>query len=168
MTPLIKKHRWSCSTASLAMVLDEPEENLFSEIGHNGSKILDPLMVEPLGREGFHIQELIDYCLVSGFSATSYQVVPCSQIGEVEHPIHSNKRTDRFIEFVQNAEGIIQCMTTSGKFHAVAFSEGTIVDPDSADTFDVNTACDATSFFTIFSKQGLYPRELLIVEKMNG
>ena len=166
MKTMTKKHRWSCTTASLAMILEEPEENIFDEIGHDGSRMIDPQMPEPLGRVGFHPQEIIDYCLAAGYSATPYQVLPCSLVAGIEVPIENEYRIDRFVRHLQFAEGVVFCRTVNDRHHAMAFSKGEVVDPDTARVIDLRGCEDNDQVFKMFADYGFYPLEILIVEKM--
>ncbi len=69
---------WGCLLASAAMVLDIDREKLIKLIGHDGGEIVFPDQPEPMKRQGFHIQEIIDVAVRMHFSVMPIEVIPSS------------------------------------------------------------------------------------------
>lgn len=141
MLPQIKPHRWSCLATSFAMVLDIPVPKLFELMGHDGGEVVFPELREPLCRRGIHVQEVITALWDLGFSATPFELYPRSQTTpggpilaiQFEPGPDGNKR--RFISQIQLGMGVLECVTSTGNGHAIAFDSSQLVDPDHGDSF---------------------------------
>jgi len=81
-----KPERRMCLPTSFAIALDMPVEAVLAEIGHDGGKIVNPLLPEPLCRAGFHVQELIDVCLRHGLAVTPIELCPVLSPGPRYEP----------------------------------------------------------------------------------
>lgn len=114
---------WSCVPTSFAMVLGIPVSNLFSEIGHDGSEMIDG------SEKGFHIQECI-YCAARrGYSVTPLQFKPVAT---------PDGRSMRYYDFEKEIVNIMRwsCGVITGiglhsnQRHAVAWNAGVAHDPN--------------------------------------
>lgn len=120
---------WSCLLASMAMVLDRSTEKLIEAIGHDGSEIMFPDLLEPAKRRGFHIQEFISLILESGYAVTAIEVLPYSTPdGEHEFPINFPNFENRFWNLTYCVPGIFTGMRPQRR-HAVAWDGYKIYDP---------------------------------------
>lgn len=63
-------NKWSCLIDSFAMAMDQPAHRLIEVIGHDGSR---RCYKDESFRQGFHIQECIECCLIAGFACTEIQ-----------------------------------------------------------------------------------------------
>ncbi len=61
---------WSCLPTAFAMVLDIPVNQVIQEIGHDGSEITWPELIEPFKRRSFHLQEMSKVCLSKNLNIT--------------------------------------------------------------------------------------------------
>ena len=98
MRLLRKPERWMCLPASFAMALDVPLEDIFKEIGHDGSNVAWPHLPEPVCRRGFHPQELVHVCLNRGYAATLVELCPVLRTlpegPETRHPLPGQWQLD--------------------------------------------------------------------------
>ena len=115
---------WSCLPTAFAMAINLPVQELITKLGHDGSEIVWPDLVEPMRRRGFHTQEIIQLllntCAVTRIEkcpklAPTLEAVPVSILSEFDRLIHKTRgvltgRTDR-------------CG------HAVAYDHGIVCDP---------------------------------------
>ena len=53
MIPIKQPNPWSCYPAAVSMLTGIPIEELIEEIGHDGSKVIDPSIKVPANREAF-------------------------------------------------------------------------------------------------------------------
>ena len=139
-----KPNRWTCLPVSFAMVLDIPVQDIFNELGHNGSRILWPDLPEPMCRRGFHIQELIEIALRHGFAVTPFELSPVLQCEDKEYCF--DERWTAFATVVANSTGVL---TGSGvrTHHAVAYALGQIFDPDNGVYDYSKVACEGRLFY---------------------
>ena len=121
---------WSCILAAVATVLDEDQQKLIEEIGHDGSEIVLPTLPEPARRQGFHLQELIDCAIRREFAVTPIEVLPYSTPdGKAEFPVNfpeGNK--ERLFKYLHNNIGIFTGLAKQWR-HAVAWDSKQIYDP---------------------------------------
>jgi hypothetical protein len=137
---------------------------VIAQIGHDGSEITHAGLPEPLKRRGFHPQECIEVCMRDGLAVTQIEVNPCAvpaQAGAMPGQptpkmfsvITDETCEDRFERHLFNSRGVIECRTTLGRGHAVAY-EGyetfaTISNPIDGEVFLYRETADAGA-------QGLY------------
>ena len=93
-------------------------------VGHDGSEITHAGLPEPLNRRGFHPQEMIKMCLEDGMAVTRVELFPQAQASSGVP--HSPKRFntgewDWFKENLNNSVGVIECRTSAGLGHAMAY-----------------------------------------------
>lgn len=145
MKHLIKKNRWECLLYSFAMALNTTPELLVELIGHDGSKIIDPLAKEPHGRAGFHIQELITVVLALGRNCTPLQVLPTSNVNGIECKLYDNvaKRAQLIAKLLHEEKGVI-----ISRKHALAFCLGEVFDPDGGIPFILPPPDKVEAIFT--------------------
>jgi hypothetical protein len=58
------------------MALHLPVEEVVTEAGHDGGKIIFPLLMEPKCRKGFHSQELVRIAWQHGYAMTPVELCP--------------------------------------------------------------------------------------------
>lgn len=118
LLPQKQPNLFSCFPTAFAIILGIPVEQLFKEIGHDGSTIVDPSCPDPFNRRGFHSQELIRYARTHGFSVSSYEENPL--LGDLpiktDIPIDGNLAVLGGLNFKANP-------------HAVAWDGYRIIDP---------------------------------------
>lgn len=68
-------NRWSCIPTAFAMAAGIPVSDFILKIGHDGSKVMHPDLLEPNGRKAFHIQECLAVCLDFGIKFTPFELV---------------------------------------------------------------------------------------------
>lgn len=128
ITKQTKPNKWSCLPTSFAMAVGDSIEDFIKEIGHDGSKIVNDLLGDPMCRQGFHIQECIWVVLNTyGYTVTPIEMYPTSIYDDGgTRVIH---RVEGFNQMIQQERGIL---TGIGRkcHHAVAFDRGMIFDPD--------------------------------------
>jgi hypothetical protein len=157
---------WSCLPTAFASVLNVPVELVIAQIGHDGSEITHVGLPEPLKRRGFHPQECIEVCMRDGMAVTQIEVNPCAV--PTDHrgngltfatklkmfsTITNETCEDRFERHLFNSRGVIDCRTTHGMGHALAY-EGyetfaTVSNPIDGEVFMYQETADAGA-------QGLY------------
>lgn len=127
---------YSCLATSFAMVLRMPVQDIFKAIGHDGTEIVWPDLPEPFNRRGFHIQELTFFCLGLGFTVTQFDAVPCSkpmpaneECIKAEPYILPEDWESRFELALGTGDGVIVGTNIIGRYHAVAWLGGEVVDP---------------------------------------
>lgn len=140
----LQPNPWTCLATSFAMVLDRPVQDVFDWCGHNGSRPLwKTLEDERFNHAGHHIQELIDYAYVLGYSVTPIDVNPAYVhfIKTDEHPhLWSEEHCmGRFTRYLENNNGIIAGKIGFNYGHAVAYIDHKIYDPRGHIIEDINT-----------------------------
>ena len=115
-------NNWSCLPLSICKILGINLERITKYLGHDGSEIIRPYLSDPHNRRGFHIQEMVEYCLVNhGIKIIVLEVKPQFSCGyEVK---------TRALEFLDENEAVI-CGIVAGKNHAVAWDGKRILDPN--------------------------------------
>ncbi len=144
-------NEWSCLPAAFASALSVRLEAVLGCIGHDGSEITHPDLDEPLCRRGFHPQEMIKMCLLGKMGVTRVELHP-SAMADGLTP-HTPKVFDIggwgwFQRNLFTSTGVIECRTSSGAGHAMAYDgtgiDVTIMDPASGGSlFGLNTLQDA-------------------------
>lgn len=120
---------WGCLLASAAMVLDVNRESLMALVGHDGGEIVFPDQPEPMKRQGFHIQEIIDVAVELGWWVMPIEVMPSSTTDGVNNfDIKIDNYHDRLMRHMANRPGIITGISRK-MHHAVAWDGAEIYDP---------------------------------------
>lgn len=114
---------------SFAWASKIPVSEIIGHIGHDGSRIIWPNQPEPLCREGFHIQELIDVMLRYGFAVTPFEAVPTSKSVDWEIPHKVELPKDRIEQVIQGNSGVFVGTTLKKIGHAIGWRDNTIHDP---------------------------------------
>jgi hypothetical protein len=147
----LKPNQWSCAITSLAMTLHVPVQELIDELGHDGSQIIFPQLIEPMCRRGFHSQELIRLAWRRGFAVTPIELFPTIRPmqGEGLHTIYYDGDAEinvgRFVDTIHDRIGILEGQ--SGRWmHAVHFRYGEIYDPDGYQYLYSKRGCQGTGF----------------------
>lgn len=130
MRILLQPNSWSCLPTALAMVLDEPVEELIKEIGHNGSEDIE-FSLRAKTKKGFHIQELTKICY-----RRRKALIQFDRYVNIHHNEGVTISFSDDIEYIyvlmQDSKGIILGQTKNSKDHAVAWDNITqaIYDPN--------------------------------------
>lgn len=126
MQLITQPNRWNCVATSLAMVLRIPVEEVFRLAGHDGSEVPPEWfhLEEPLRRRGHSLQEMIDVCMQLGYTVTP--IVFAEEFITSNHAaIVSFKKPmdnyNRFINYLEQADGLITGVTKLGARHCVAW-----------------------------------------------
>lgn len=152
-THQIKPNRWSCSITAAAMVLRTPVAQLLERLGHDGSEIVFPELPDPARRRGFHSQELIHIAWYLGYTVTPMELFPMIAPSEGTGSIpvifegDQNNNWKRFIDIINNSEGIIEGRGKTWR-HTVAYFNGMIYDPDGGPIYGFSQeACTEHDFY---------------------
>lgn len=118
---------WSCLPTSFAMCIDMSVEELITDIGHDGSKIIFPEYDEPFCRRSFHIQELTYALLVR-----KWAIIPLER-NAISATIKGSlfKLTDienKWFQFLEQFNSVFLAHQ-NGITHAVAWDKKQIYDP---------------------------------------
>jgi hypothetical protein len=133
-------NRWSCLPTAFAIVLGIPVEKMIKELGHDGSEIIWPGLLEPYCRRSFHIQELIDFCYWRHTHVIQFQAMPTSKpplVGMVPYPVQLKEETESRMKTLMSRKGVITGVTKSGQTHAVAWNGEMVLDPNGT-TYTLN------------------------------
>jgi hypothetical protein len=161
MDLLTKPNQWSCLATSFAMALGITTEQFYQFAGHDGSEKIWPELPEPLCRRGFHVSEAALVCLLLRHSATPLELFPViaatplapyhgTEQYQVNYPpkVTSEENWRLFTFYIDHGQGVIECRTRNGNWHAVAFERGVIYDPDGRHFGYSREACEARGLFT--------------------
>jgi len=120
------------------MALGITTREFYSYAGHDGSEIVLPGYPEPICRAGWHPQEAIVVAWKLGFACTPFEAQP--------YAMNAHGTTPRaiiwpkgIIDDLMLGNGVIECITDRQTGHAVAFSRGTIFDPDGQTYYSLAT-----------------------------
>ncbi len=119
MELLLQPNVWSCLPTSFAMVIDKTPKDAFDYLGHDGSEILIPGFEDPVGRKGFHIQEMIAWCLSMHYYPVEVIAQPMTAYSEDRHSFYDN--TKLLEEQLDKRNGVLIGFTEDQKYHAVAW-----------------------------------------------
>lgn len=124
-----------CLPIAFAHVLDVPIEEITTELGHDGSEIWWPDLAEPYRRRGFHIQEMIRFCLARGVSVTPLEPIPAQVT--VGSEVVIIKAVDDFEKkWMWDQEGVLTGRNGQDVPHAITWTENRMFDPGIGKTVD--------------------------------
>lgn len=109
----------SCLPTALAMCLGKPVAEILEIIGHNGLEILWPELESPRCFRGFYDQEIVDACLVLGFSCT--QVEATCEVSPDGVRTRTIDRREKLRDYLKIFDGIITGHSKQMVGHAVAW-----------------------------------------------
>ena len=143
MLPTKNPNAWSCLPAAFATALQVPIEAILAIVGHDGGEITHAGLGEPLCRRGFHPQEMIKMCLEDGMSVTRVELFPTSvpiiSSAPYEPKQFNTGGWDWFKQNLFHSTGVIDCRTSVGTGHAMAYqgkhSHVVFYDPAKDETF---------------------------------
>jgi hypothetical protein len=123
--PVRNPNSWSCLPAAIASVMEWSLEDLITQIGHDGSEITHAGLPDPLCRRGFHPQEIIKVLIQYEMAVTRIELhptaVPQMNAGEKQFDTGG---WDWYLENLLTSYGIIDCRTSVGTGHAMAYHGG--------------------------------------------
>lgn len=133
-------NRWSCLPTAWSYVIGWPLWSIIKAIGHDGSEVRWPNLVEPNCRRGFHPQELIYLGDRFGFVTTTFEPLAVleSPGGEGQVVIELP-----FEKILKESNGVLTGQI-HGQRHAIAWLNGKVLDPSEGriinlDEFQIQT-----------------------------
>lgn len=121
-------NKWSCLPTAFAMVLDVPVQEIIDTVGHDGSEVPFPnITIEPYRFKSFHIQEMIDVCMLRNIAVIGIEKQPVSELKGGLYTIPVSEK--RFEYYLVNYNGVLVGHGFSGQSHAVAWC-GKVYDPN--------------------------------------
>ena len=151
-------NNWSCTALSFAMAFDVNVSSMTATFGHDGSRIVDPYVAEPTGRQGFHVQECVFYGLAIEKTCTPFEIVPVSQVSQVCCNLGSEERLNYAEYLIRHYRGVIIGHTRPND-HAVAFDQGVIYD-SSTENFD---GSPVVTLQDLIEDVGIVPQTIWVV-----
>lgn len=98
-------------------------DNIYELIGHDGSEIIWPGLVEPFNRRAFHIQELINVAWKLGYSATPFETKLKSAPSDSVKPFATNNGL--FVSTIMATnDGVAIGTLPDGRRHAESWING--------------------------------------------
>ena len=162
-------NKWTCLPAAVATHLfsmcDDPLQEMFDRLGHDGSEVVRQFDQDPQRRRGFHPQEMFELAMQeSQLATTQIDLLPSAQPDHRHAACYfktvvSEDHEQRFARHLQNSYGWASCMTRRGTGHALAYDYATIGDPSTGEMFTYNSTQDAES-------RGLYILSLFRLDRM--
>jgi len=117
-----------CFPTAFAMILDVDVLDIFEWLGHDGSDVVCGKV------RGFHVQELIDYCMDTGSTVTPIEFCPCLDLGQEDLLIVYEKNgLDRINRYLNKYDGVLTGVYSDGRRHAFAWYKGHVYDPATGD-----------------------------------
>jgi hypothetical protein len=116
-------------------------ETIIEAVGHDGSEIIYPDLDEPYCRRSFHIQEMINVCMLSNIGVIPIQTNPVSYV-DSEHIY--NLPDMRIMDWYTNLySGVMVGLGLQGRPHAIAWDKKLVHDSNglvySLDKFRIET-----------------------------
>lgn len=129
MNTIKQPNKWSCSIASLAMLLDLSFDQVIQEIGHDGSELW--WSDDPRPQRAFSIQELIDVALRHGIALIQIDGCPATSDskGDRPRPIFPDSFETRLMSHMEGNKGLVTGYYAPDKFHMVAWDGSKVHDP---------------------------------------
>lgn len=125
-------HPWSCLLDAFALALDIPSMLIEKAIGHDGGAIIWPDLPEPLCRQAFHIQEMIDVALENGWVVVPIEAMPACRPNATAMVFRirgMKESVSRLRYYMQSSIGVLTGTTLEGKRHALCWSHNDVIDP---------------------------------------
>lgn len=138
MELLLQPNGWSCTPTAFAMVCNTEPREIIEYVGHDGSEVLFPEVDPPKCYRGFHIQEMLDYCIENMFHPVIIQALPVNMPRGADEDsaiiVEFSKWDDpaeRIGHYLSCMRGVILGQTMDEKDHAVAWcpTERLVFDP---------------------------------------
>lgn len=129
---------WSCTAASLTMLLGLDYQDIITDIGHDGSEIWWP--EDRIPQRGFSVQEIIDCALKNNYALVPIDGCPgaSSDNGTVTKYIFENYE-ERLLNHMIGREGLILGYYAPNRCHMVAWDGSKIYDPMDARIYSLDT-----------------------------
>ena len=134
-------NRWSCLPTAWSYVISWPVWAVIKAIGHDGSEIRWPNLIEPNCRRGFHPQELIYLGDRLGFVTTTYEPIAMLESpGGIGGPVEIHLPFEKILD---GSNGVL-AGEINGQRHAIAWVNGKVLDPSGGrlttlDDFQIQT-----------------------------
>lgn len=125
---LQQPNKWSCLPTAFSMAIGIDLEKIYALIGHRGDEIVFPDLAEPYCRRSFHIQEMIDVCLVHDYMVTPIERTPISEAKGQTYAVPQNDKRMQF--YITNYTGVLIGQGKAGTPHAVAWNGLEVLDPN--------------------------------------
>lgn len=120
-------NRWSCFPTAVAIVLGIEVDEIFKQLGHNGSEVCWPELDEPFCRRSFHQQEMVNVCFENGCGMISVsQKLAIAPLGTDDLLYFENPMFGRYVKYYN---GVFTGRTQRNQPHALASYGGDIIDP---------------------------------------
>lgn len=147
----------------MAMALDTSVTEFYRIAGHTGGEIVFPWLEEPLRRRGFHIQEAVYVAMQLGYSMTPIELFPqiaaaksdlaplgkdSVMVGYGGDEVQLGNNWILFTRLIDSTRGVIECKTRSGNWHAVAYDQGHIFNPEGEAFPYSRPNCESRGLFT--------------------
>lgn len=129
---------WSCLIASVATVLQVSISTLVNELGHDGSEVVFPALVEPYCRRSFHIQEMMDCCEQRGFSLVGFEAMPVSEAHGCHYELPIPDHAHRISRYMKHRPGVLTGSNLEGIRHAVAWDGQYVLDPATGERYSID------------------------------
>jgi len=129
---------WSCLIASVATVLQVSVSTLVKDVGHDGSDIVFPGLIEPFCRRSFHIQEMMDCCELREFSLVGFEALPVSAASGYFYELPIQDPEARIKRLMKNRVGVLTGRNLQGLRHAVAWDGQLILDPATGERYSLD------------------------------
>lgn len=153
-------NNWSCTLLSFAMAYDVNASSMVTCFGHDGSRLVDPYVPDPSGRQGFHVQECVLYGLSVNKSSTPIEIVPTSLVNQTCCNLGSEERLNYANYLIKHWRGVVIGHTRhSNNNHAVAFNKGRVYD-SSGEEFE---GVAVTTIHQMIVRIGLVPKTIWVV-----
>lgn len=124
---------WSCLPTAFAMCFGIEVERLMSYVGHDGSEIIWPELLEPYCRRGYHIQEMVEVGLMRDYTVLAIETAP---VLVIETEPHLKPVTVELLKpikyYLKKFDGVILGVWPNGNRHSVAYSKGMCYDPNNS------------------------------------
>lgn len=114
---------WSCLVDAYAELVGVTSEQVFEELGHDGSRIIYDDLPDPHCREGFHIQEIQALAEKNDWFFSRFDFHPKGHrlVGGRIREYRHRWSPDLVKELMEKMEGILIYIRPTGVRHAVAW-----------------------------------------------
>lgn len=125
-------NNWTCNPCAFAMVLGMTLEEMLREVGHDGSRVVNPAHDFPRNLEGFNDFQMHYVAFKKGYGTITFLARPGVDSPEGPIDISGNYWSfDEFSEWMMGKQGVIGVQSKRFKncSHAVAWDGEKILDP---------------------------------------